>query len=826
MSGSKLIFLYSSRLVVREWRRFVLPLLSLTVTSIVLMLILLLTGSSAELLTEQARALQGGDIVLESSSPIAGEKFFLDAGIVPTKVSDQLEFSGTLLSESASGPFTVKVIDEAYPLYGSVTLRERVFTGVADGDIFMDEAGLKRLNVAVGDTVSFGEVTLKVAGEIIAEPTSLFGGFQFFPKAFMSWGSFSSAAIDPQFLRAEYKYATVVPSVSTADIEVLRALEDTYQEIDVDIAGLDQRGLQFGLSSVSDFLTIAVLITAILAAVNVYTSVLYLVTIERKSLAVLLALGLTKAKLVYMLGAALAYVVVLANILGIGFGTLLFGRIQSFVSSSYVIQLPLPDVFLYITITGALITLIAVMSFIPAILRSLSLNPKQILIDGNSAMTDKRSLRSLIFLTLSTLAPLIALAAFLLKSFVQGLAVVGVIALIYIVVATLYRLVLSYLYTLRGRMSFFLRSIISQKYTDGLFGVVSFTSLFVALTALCTLTLVQVSLERFLVDDLGTTIPSTYVLDVQPSQKDVVLESFPELELFSNIGARIISIDGLMIQEEIQAGNTDVSRELGREFNLTARTELTANEAITKGVWSNGASGEISVDDEFAKEANISIGSTVTFLIQGFEVSGTVTSLRSTDSRSGSPFFYFVLSPEDIGQFPGVYFGYAYYEDEKQTELGRFLAKTMPNVSMIETETIGLLLLQIVSTLLVLVLVVTIPPLFIATLLIAMLVVSSYATRRREGARLRALGLSQKESFWQYLVETMSVTLVATICAYGFGVLATALISTYFLKLESVVLFDGQLILGLGLVLFFIIAMAVYLYKTDGMPLRELLSYE
>ncbi len=142
MSGSKLIFIYSTRLVVREWRRFVLPLLSLTVTSIVLMLILLLTGSSAELLTEQARALQGGDIVLESSSPIAGEEFFKEVGIVPTKVSDQLEFSGTLLSESASGPFTVKVIDETYPLYGSVTLRDGVFKGVADGELFMDEAGL------------------------------------------------------------------------------------------------------------------------------------------------------------------------------------------------------------------------------------------------------------------------------------------------------------------------------------------------------------------------------------------------------------------------------------------------------------------------------------------------------------------------------------------------------------------------------------------------------------------------------------------------------------------------------------------------------------
>ena len=68
-------------------------------------------------------------------------------------------------------------------------------------------------------------------------------------------------------------------------------------------------GLQFGLETVSDFLIVAVLITAILAAVNVYASTVYLVTVERKSLAVLLALGLTKRKLVYVLGTALGYAV-------------------------------------------------------------------------------------------------------------------------------------------------------------------------------------------------------------------------------------------------------------------------------------------------------------------------------------------------------------------------------------------------------------------------------------------------------------------------------------------------------------------------------------
>jgi putative ABC transport system permease protein len=826
MSGFKLIFLYSWRIVRREWRRFALSLSSLLITSVVLMLILLLTGSSANLLADQARELQGGDVLLESSSPIAGQDFMEEAGISTLTTSEQISFSGTLQSAEITAPFTIEVIDAAYPLYGELVLGDGIFTSVSDGEILLDEAGLKRLGVEKGDIVSFGDVSLTVSDVVLAEPTSLFGGFRFLPVAFMSQGSFADANVDLQLLRAEYIYAAVAPDLTTDDIESLRMMDDSYPEIQVDIAGQDQRGLQFGLATVSDFLIIAVLITAVLAAVNVYSSVLYLVTIERKSLAVLLALGLTKTKLVYVLGAALGYVVVLANLIGLGIGAAIFQQVQSFVSTEYLIDLPTPDLFFYAVVTSALIFLISVMSFLPAIRKSLSLNPKQILIGAGSSLTEQRSFWPLVFITISTLVPLVALAAFLLKSLTQGIFVVGVIVLVYIVVAALYTFFIRQLYKIRSRAPFFLRSIISQKYADGLFGVVSFTSLFVALTALCVLALLQVSLERFLVNDLSETVPSTYVLDVQPSQKGQVEQAFPELKLFSNIRARIIAIDDVMIQEEIEAGNNDISGELGREFNLTARQELLSSESVSSGAWSGGAPGEISVDEDFADQANISLGSTIRFFIQGFEVSGTVTSFRNTDSRSGLPFFYFVLSPEDIGQFPGVYFGYAYYEPEEQAELGRFLASSMPNVSMIETKSLGPLLLQIVGTLMVLVLIVTIPPLLIATLLIAMLVVSSYAERQREGARFRALGLSRQESFWQYLVETLSLTFIASVLAYGLGLLASALISANFLQLESAVLFDGELIAGLGLIIFFIMGIALYLYKTDTMPLRELLSYE
>lgn len=826
MSALNLVLTYSLRLVRREWRRFVLPFLSLVVTSIVLTLILILTGSSADLISSQARELQGGDVVLESNFPVQGDQIFTSLNIAPEAVSEQISFSGSLQNNLKTAPFSVEVVDDTYPLYGEILLAEGLFSGVKTGEIYLDEVGLDRLDAAVGDTVSFGDSDLKVAGVVVSTPTSLIGGFQFFPTAFINQESFVNAAVDPQLLRSEYKYAAKINDLTEETIQSLREFEESNNTIDVDIAGQDQRGLQFGLRTVSDFLVVAVLITAVLAAVNVYASILYLVTIERKSLAILLALGLTKDKLTAVLGVALFYVVILANILGITLALYIFGSLQGFISSEYLVDLPIPNILFYSLVSGAIIGLIALMSFLPAVRKSLDLNPKQILIGGGSVTYKSKSFKTIALITLSTLVPLILLATFLLDSWVQGVVVIGVLATVYIIVSISYAFVLSVVYQLRDRMSFLLRTIVSQKYVEGLFGIVSFSSLFVALAALCTLALLQVSLESFLLGDLSETVPSTYVLDIQPSQKDLVVEKFPELELFSNLRARIISIDSLMVQDEIDAGNTAVSGELAREFNLTSRNELLASEEIVAGEWSNGMAGEISVDADFAKQANISLGSQIVFSIQGFEVSGVVTSLRSTDSRSGLPFFYFVLSPEDIGMFPSIYFGFAYYEEEKQDALGLFLAENMPNVSVIETNTIGPLLLKIVSTLMVLVLIVTIPPLLIATLLIAMLVVSSYETRRREGARLRALGLNRSQVFWQYILETISITLFASVFAYILSVLVAAVISNNFLKLESVVLFDQELIIGLLIVVSFVSLIALYLYKSDKIALREIMSYE
>ena len=826
MSGSKLIISYSLRLVRREWRRFVLPFLSLSITAIVTILILLLSSSSTLFLDSQARELLGGDVVLESTAPIDTDSFWQSAGVMPTVQSNQLSFSATLKARDITAPFSIKVVDGAYPLYGAVSLTEGTFTGVGDNELYLDAAGAQRLQVGKGDTVSFGTKEFVVGGIVGAEPTSLLSGFQFLPRVIMSQAGFESAGVDPSLLRLEYQYATKLDGLNAQSIETLSELEDqSVGLIDVDIAGENRTGLQQGVQIVTDFLIVAVLITAVLAAVNVYASTLYLVTVERKSLAILLALGLTKNRLVALLGTAFGYVVIGASIIGSFIGIGLFRILTSYIEVTYGIPLPSPNFYLYGLLCVGLILTIAVASFVPAIRRTLSLNPKQILIGGDDTSKKAFSLSSLTLITASTLIPLVVLSAFLLGDIVDGFLIIASITLAYVVVAGLFSVLLRVVYRNRARFPFFLRSIVSQKNADGLLGIVSFASLFVALTALSTLALLQISLERYLSEGLSRTVPTTYVLDVQPSQKDALTKQFSDIELFSNVSARILAIDEVRIQDELSNPDSTVDRELGREFNLTARNILLSSEQITDGAWSKGTPGEISVDEDFAKRANISLGSTLVFSIQGFEVQGRVTSLRSTDSRSGLPFFYFVLASSDLEAFPAVYFGYSYYDDAKQGELGRYLATNAPNVSVLETQAIGPLIVQIVSTLMILVLVVTLPPLLIATLLIATLVVSSYAARRREGGRLRAIGATKQFVLKQYIAETISLTLVASILAYVVSVVAAFLISQYFFKLGSVTLFDLQLVAGLGLIVLLVGAIGLYLFKTDTMPLRELLSY-
>lgn len=825
MNELKLVLKYSFRLFKREWKRFILPFLSLLITSAVICLVLLLTSSSNSLVTEKSKEILGGDVVIESTSPVDTNNLWSKLGFKPVAESFQISFNGSLKSEAENLSASFLVVDDLYPLYGQLVLETNVFSGLNENQILLDRAGASRLKVSVGDSVRFGDKNFLVSGIVAAEPNSLFGGFRFFPRVFLSQRGFESANINPSFLRAEYIYSSKFNGLSATQKELIlnEAKESKFQ---VSIVGNSRQGIQLGLSLVSQFLVVVVLVTSVLAAVNVYASILYLLNNLKRSFAVLLALGLRKKSLFFILGCGLFYIVILASFFGTFLGNLLFKLIQTGAEKNYLIFLPNASPFIYGALSLLLIVSIAFGSFLPAVRRSLNLSPKDILVNKEELGYNLGSLKTFLPVTFFALLPLIFIASFLLENLLYGFVFILAIVLVYLLIAVLFNTFLNFIYKFRNKFSFFVKSIIAYKKADGLFGIVSFTSLFFALASLSIMVLVQVTLQSYLTQDLARTVPNSYVIDVQPSQKDELVKNFPELVLFPNIRGRILDIDGRKIQELIAKGDESVDRELGREYNLTFRSQLLNSEKSVKGEEFLGKKGEISVEQDFAKRAGINLNSSVTFFIQGFEVTAKVTNFREVDNRSGLPFFFFVLSPEDLAQFPSVNFGYAYHDQERQSELSEYLATKIPNASLIPTEAVGKVLVQIVSILTLLVLIISIPPLLIATLLIATLVVSSYASRRREGARLRALGSNKSFVLKQYLVETISLTFLSAIFAYSLGVATSYVLSKYFLKLDTVTLFDFELIVGLGLIVVLVGLIGLYLLKSDNMKLRELLSYE
>ncbi len=808
-------------LLTREWKKFLLPFISLFLTSLIVALTLSLTNSSQIYLKGQAQEINGGDVTIESSFPLTEEPLFLEGAYEKGK---ETRFNASIRAGSSTISTTVRAVDEVFPLYGTTLVQSGSYSYLKADEVYVDKTIASRLSLRAGDSLFLNSKEYTVKGIMEKEPDALYSGVRFLPRMLISTEGLARSELQTSLLRADYYVRFKKDTLSTSEKEAF-ILYGNEKRVEIDIAGISGRGFREGLMIVSSFLIVAVLISCVLASVNIYASTVYLLSLLRRSFATLLALGLRKIELGVLLGTILFTIVLFSSVLGFFASTLIFSFLQTYIKDTLLITLPVitPSFIFGVTFFISLATAFA--SFVPSLLESLRLSPRALLL----GISDKRggnTMKILLIVTTGALIPLVLVASYLLQDFVKGVTVMFLIILLYAALSLFYIGALSLLEKRSKKFPFSFRLILAQKRADGFFGIVSFSSLFVALIAISTLALTQVTLENYLVRDLQRTIPPLYLIDVQQAQERELLPLYPELTLFPNVGARILFIDGKNIQEALARGEEDVPRELGREYNLTYRNELLSSEEISKGNKVIGVTKEVSVDESFAKTASISLGSSVIFSIQGFEVKATVTSLRKTDSRSGLPFFYFVLAPEDIARFPTTYFGFAYVDEVKAQSISNFLGANMPNVTIIDTKEVSKIAGEIVQLLLLLVFVIAVPPLLLAILLVATLVITSFKERKRDGARLLALGATSKFVTSLYFVETITTVVIASILSYFIGLIVATYISLSFLKVSEYTLFDTELVFGLLGLIFVIFIIGLFLWKSDKRSLRTILLHE
>jgi putative ABC transport system permease protein len=159
--------------------------------------------------------------------------------------------------------------------------------------------------------------------------------------------------------------------------------------------------------------------------------------------------------------------------------------------------------------------------------------------------------------------------------------------------------------------------------------------------------------------------PDMFLLDVQKAQVDGVRaflgdksHGAGEFQLIPVLRARVVGVSG---RETTLDGAEDVRQRgmsLQREFTITHRDHLEANERVVEGAFWSGPSAEpeVSVERQIAERAHLHVGDTMRFDILGRVISARVTSIRDVEwreSRNGG--FVFVFRPGVLDQAPQTY---------------------------------------------------------------------------------------------------------------------------------------------------------------------------
>lgn len=201
------------------------------------------------------------------------------------------------------------------------------------------------------------------------------------------------------------------------------------------------------------------------------------------------------------------------------------------------------------------------------------------------------------------------------------------------------------------------------------------------------------------------------------------------------------------------------------------------NKIVEGALWSDPSRAEISIEQDFARDLGVKVGSTLTLDVQGVPVELAVTSLRTVDWRTFGINFFLVVEPGALEDAPQSRIAVARVPPAREQDLQDALAAKYPNVTVVRIREI---LERVVSVMERVGLAVRILGGFTVIAGIAILIGAVFASasrRGREVAVLKTIGLTRSGVISVFAVEYALIGLVAgTIGAVGAGFLARAVL--------------------------------------------------
>ena len=722
----------------------------------------------------QASAVLAGDLELSSTDPIPAD-YLAEARARGLDAVQYMTFPTMALAGEANSLALIKAVSDGYPLRGELLVSPQMFGEAvrADGippagEAWAEPGLLARLDVDVGATLVVGESSVTVTRVLDYQPGQGVGGF-----AQLAAGLMVNITDIPAFdvirpgSRITYRHLYAGDAGAVDD---WRAALKTRLSKGVRMRGLEDAGEQItaAIDRAQRFLTLASLVTVILAAVATAMAARRYALRHLDTVALMKSLGATQGFVLVSTLSQLGLVIVLTAAVGTALG---YGAQTVLVAlGAGLLRVDLPPATWFAGALGLLTAATITVGFaLPHLLQLKDTPPMRVLRHDlppprlGTGVSYGIAIGALLFMIGAIVRDLLML----------GLIAGGLILVTLIAVAGGWLLVIVFT-RFRGAAGVAWRYGLANISRRGSESVVQIVAFALSLMVLLLLTLVRGDLLNEWRRTVPEDAPNYFLINIEPEEWPGIRDFFvretgaaPDFLPF--LRGRVTRVKGEGI-DEYDFPSPRGKNFAQREGNMTWRNELPETNEVRGGQWWSAANaGEIeaSIEVGIARDLGIDVGDTIGFNIGGEDIDARVTSLRFVEWDSMRPNFFVMLSPGLTEELPQTYIASVFIPPEQRRMLSSFI-REFPSVTLLDLDVILRQVRMIIDRASL-----AVQYVFLFTLLagITVLLAAIQVTkdeRRFESAILHTLGAGRRKILQGLAVEFTALgTLAGLLAAFG-----------------------------------------------------------
>ncbi len=670
----------------------------------------------------------------------------------------------------------LRAVQANFPFYGAMTLQQGAYSHALlenHGALVRPEL-LAQFNLAVGDRIMIGTQPFEIRGVITSEPGRRLGAFTLGPRVMIDYADLASTGLLAFGSRASYQQLLQVPGAAVDPLS--DDLRDAFVNEFVGVRSYRRSEDQMGenLTRAENYLSLVGLVVLILGGIGVSSVTRVFVQQKVRAIAILKCVGSTSAEMLAIYMTQVVLLGLAGSMLGVVLAWAVIAVLPSFVGNigdSITVHYGLTAaavvqglaIGLLVSLLFSLVPLLEVRHVKPSLLLRQDIPPPP------------RFDWLKWTITAVVAAALVGVAAWQAGSVRIGLMLSGgfvaVAFVLHLAGAALVRAV----QPLRYARSFALRQAVLHIARPGNQTRVILLAVGLGTFFILGVRTLQANLLRDFAIQAGPDAPDMFLIDIQPDQRDR-LAAFvdeangpaPPPKVLPVLRARVVAVKGKDMEldsyQQVRGRGS-----LSREFTVTYRPQLEANEQVVEGRWwdpsPTSGEAEVSIEERFADRDNdgnfrlgsrIQVGDRISFDVLGRVITARVSSVRRVDwqdYRSGG--FMFVFRPGTFDQAPHTYISALQgpTDTNARARMQADLVRQFPNVSVIDLKEIMQTIQDVVGKVTLAVTVVGALVLLSGALILVGAVSMTKFRRVYEAAILKTLGASGRLIALMLLLE-------------------------------------------------------------------------